>query len=309
MIPPHGPTSTARIAPMRPGRLGRREALWGYLLIAPMMLGFAVFFVLALLASLGISLTRWDLFTPPEWRGLGNYALLLRDGLFRMTLRNTVLITLLYVPLRVGVALALALALNARIHLRGLFRVIYFLPVLTVPVASATVWKWLYDPGFGLINGALGLLGLPRPAWLADTRTALPAVVFVLVWNIVGRDMVIFVAGLQNIPRDYYEAAQIDGAGRWRLFRHLTLPLLTPTTFFALVVAIMDALKVFDIVYVMTQGGPANTTRTIVYYVYEEAFRNFRMGYAAAMTWVLFVLILIFTRLQFRLQNRWVHYG
>lgn len=301
-------TAVARPRRNRKSRLSHSEALWGYLFVAPIMLGFAVFFAFAIVASVGIGLTRWDIFTEPQWVGLQNYANLMRDPLFWATIRNTALLALMYIPLRVGLALALALALNSQIRLRGLWRAIFFLPVLTVPVASAAVWKWLYDPTFGLINTGLGMLGLPKPAWLSDVATALPAVVVVLAWSIVGRDMVIFIAGLQGIPREYYEAAQIDGAGRARIFRHITLPLLTPTTFFIVVISIMDALKVFDVVYVMTQGGPADSTRTIVYYVYDEAFRNFRMGYASAMTWILFLLILGFTLIQFALQRRWVHY-
>jgi len=292
----------------RRSRLMRSEALWGYLLIAPIMLGFAVFFVWPIVASAGISLTRWDIFTPPKWVGLDNYANLARDPLFWKTIRNTGLIALIYVPLRVGLAMALALTLNSQVRFRGLWRAIFFLPVLTVPVASAAVWKWIYDPTYGLLNVVLGVLGLDKQPWLSDVTTAMPAVVVVLVWIIVGRDMVIYIAGLQSIPREYYEAAEIDGAGRARMFRHITLPLLTPTTFFVAVISIMDALKVFDVVYMMTQGGPADSTRTIVYYVYDEAFRNFRMGYASAMTWILFLLILGFTLIQFRLQRRWVHY-
>ncbi len=303
-----GTDATTRAA-ARPGRLQRREALWGYLLIAPMMLGFGVFSLLALLASFVIGLTEWNILTPPQWVGLNNYLRLFQDRLFLQTLWNTARLTLLYVPFALAISLGLALALNARIRFRPIYRAVYFLPVLTMPVASAVVWRWLYDPFYGPINGAFGQVGLPQPAWLADTTTALPAIVVVLIWNSVGRDMVIFLAGLQNIPRDYYEAAQIDGAGRWHQFRHVTLPLLTPTTFFLLVTSIISSLQVFDVVYVMTQGGPSNSTQTIVYYVYEEAFRNFRMGYATAMAVVLFVIVLIFTLLQFRLQRRWVHYS
>jgi multiple sugar transport system permease protein len=183
------------------------------------------------------------------------------------------------------------------------------MPVLTMPVATATIWKWMFDPGFGPINAQLGRLGLPQPEWLNYPQTAVIAVTVVLLWSGVGYDMVIFLAGLQNIPREYYEAAQIDGASAFRQFRDITLPLLTPTTFFLTVVAIIGSLQVFDLVYVMTRVGNVNRFPTIVYYIYEEGFQNFRMGYAVTVAWVLLLIILVFTLLQFRLQRRWVHYA
>ena len=287
----------------------RSQALWGYLLVAPMMLGFTVFFLIALAASLVLSLTDWDVLTRPQWVGLDNYVRLFRDEAFLTAMRNTVGLTIPNVVFRLAIALGLALALNSRIRFRALYRTIFFMPVLTMPVAVATIWKWLYDPTFGPINYMLGQFGLPRPEWLAHPGTALIAVVIVLLWSGVGYDMIIFLAGLQSIPRDYYEAAQIDGAGSWRQFRDITLPLLTPTTFFLLVIAIIGSLQVFDLVYVMTQVGSSNRFPTIVYYVYEEGFRNFRMGYAITIAWVLLFIILVFTVLQFRLQRRWVHYA
>ena len=298
---------TPRVAGRSPH--ARSQALWGYLLVAPMMLGFTVFFLIALAASLVLSLTDWDVLTRPKWVGLDNYVRLFRDEAFLTAMQNTVGLTIPNVVLRLAIALGLALALNSQIRFRALYRTIFFMPVLTMPVAVATIWKWLYDPTFGPINYMLGQFGLPRPEWLAHPGTALIAVVIVLLWSGVGYDMIIFLAGLQSIPRDYYEAAQIDGAGSWRQFRDITLPLLTPTTFFLLVIAIIGSLQVFDLVYVMTQVGSSNRFPTIVYYVYEEGFRNFRMGYAITIAWVLLFIILVFTVLQFRLQRRWVHYA
>ena len=293
------------------GRPTRGQALWGYALVAPMMLGFALFFLVALAAALALSLTDWNLLERPGWVGLENYAQLFRDDAFLASMRNTILLTVPHVVLRIGLALALALALNSNIRFRGFYRALFFLPVLTMPVAIATVWRWLYDPSFGPINYGLGRLGLPQPAWLAEPGSALVAVLVVLLWSGVGYDMVIFLAGLQGVPRDYYEAAQLDGAGTWRQFRDITFPLLTPTTFFLLIIAIINSLQVFDLVYVMTQieNTSSNTFPTIVYYIYDEAFRNQRMGYATAMAWVLLLILLVFTLLQFRLQRRWVHYS
>jgi multiple sugar transport system permease protein len=183
------------------------------------------------------------------------------------------------------------------------------MPVITMPVAIATIWKWLYNPAFGPINGALAALGLGRPEWLSEPRTAVIAVVIVLLWSGVGYDMIIFLAGLQAIPKDYYDAAEIDGASAWQRFRDVTLPLLTPTTFFLLVIDMIASLQVFDLVYVMTRIDQTNQLPTVVYYIYEEGFRNFRMGYAITVAWVLLAIILVFTLIQFRLQRRWVHYS
>jgi multiple sugar transport system permease protein len=293
---------------IRQKRRARSEALWAYCLIAPMMLGFVVFFLFSLVVSLGISMTNWSILKAPEWVGLANYRRLLTDELFLKTLKNTLSFALLNVSLGTAISLGLALALSSRTRLRGFYRTIYFMPVLTMPVASATIWKWLYDPGYGPINGLLSAVGLHKVNWLSEPGTAMLAVVIMLIWGGAGYGMVIFLAGLENIPRVYYEAAEIDGAGRLARFRYITLPLLTPTLFFIIVTSIIGSLQVFEPFYVMTKGGPSNTTRTIVYYIYDDAFRNARMGYATAMAWVLVLITISFTLLQFRLQKRWVHY-
>jgi multiple sugar transport system permease protein len=287
----------------------RGQTMWGYLMIAPMMTGFAIFFLFALIASLALSLTDWDALSAPRWVGFGNYAKLPQDEVFLGAMRNTAALTIPNVALRLLLSLLIAVALNSRIRFRAFYRTLFFMPVLTMPVATATIWKWMFDPGFGPINAQLGRLGLPQPEWLNYPQTAVIAVTVVLLWSGVGYDMVIFLAGLQNIPREYYEAAQIDGASAFRQFRDITLPLLTPTTFFLTVVAIIGSLQVFDLVYVMTRVGNVNRFPTIVYYIYEEGFQNFRMGYAVTVAWVLLLIILVFTLLQFRLQRRWVHYA
>ncbi len=303
--------SQEALTTQRPRRSSRTrgQMLWGYLMIAPMMTGFAIFFLFALVASLALSLTDWDALSPPRWVGFSNYARLPQDEAFLGALRNTAMLTVPNVALRLLLSLLIAIALNSRIRFRAFYRTIFFMPVLTMPVATATIWKWLFDPGFGPINAQLGRLGLPQPEWLNHPETAVIAVVVVLLWSGVGYDMVIFLAGLQNIPREYYEAAQIDGASGFRQFRDITLPLLTPTTFFLTVVAIIGSLQVFDLVYVMARVGNINRFPTIVYYIYEEGFQNFRMGYAVTVAWVLLLIIMVFTLLQFRLQRRWVHYS
>ena len=298
-------------AERRSWRNGRTadQTRWGYIMIAPMMIGFAIFFVIALVASLYLSFTDWKVIASPNWVGLQNYLKLPQDKTFMEALRNTAMLTVPNVVLRLLFSMLLAIALNTKIRFRAFYRMLFFMPVLTMPVAIATIWKWLFDPGFGPINAQLGRMGLPKPEWLNQPQTAAIAVVIVLLWSGVGYDMIIFLAGLQNIPREYYEAAQIDGAGTFRQFRDITLPLLTPTTFFLSVVAIIGSLQVFDLVYVMTRVGNINRFPTIVYYIYEEGFTNFRMGYAVSIAWVLLVIIMIFTIIQFRLQRRWVHYA
>jgi multiple sugar transport system permease protein len=287
----------------------RGQTMWGYLLIAPMMTGFSIFFLFALVVSLGLSMTNWEVLTAPQWVGLSNYAKLPQDAEFLTALRNTAMLAIPNVILRLTFSLCIALALNSRIRFRAFYRAIFFMPVLTMPVATATIWKWLFDPQFGPINAQLSRFGLPQPEWLNHPETAIIAVVIVLLWSGVGYDMVIYLAGLQSIPREYYEAAQIDGASAVRQFRDITLPLLTPTTFFLMVIAIIGSLQVFDLVFIMARVGNTNRFPTIVYYIYQEGFQNFRMGYAITVAWVLLLVILVFTLLQFRLQRRWVHYA
>jgi multiple sugar transport system permease protein len=302
-------TTTQAPPPPRFGRRARNEAAWGYALIAPVMLGFAVFFLIALGASLYLSLTQWDMLTSPVYVGLDNYRTVLRDPEFRTALFNTVAITIPHIILRLVFALALALALNSNLRYRAFYRILFFLPVLTMPVAIGTIWKWLYDPAFGPINSFLRRIGVAQPEWLSQPRWAIVAVVIVLLWSGVGYDMIIYLAGLQAIPRDYYEAASLDGAGPWQRFRDITLPLLTPTIFFLSVIGVIYSLQVFDLVYVMTRIDQTNTLPTVVYYIYEEGFRNFRMGYAITVAWVLLAMILVFTIIQFRWQRKWVHYS
>lgn len=299
---------TKRTARFRLNSRQRQEAWWGYALIAPMMIGFLIFFVIALAASFVLSFSRWDMLSSPVWIGLDNYRNLFGDANFRTALINTFAIAIPNVLFRILFALGLAVALNSKIAFRTFYRVLYFLPVMTMPVATATMWKWLYDPAFGPINGFLRKLGLPGPDWLLHPKTAVVAVVIVLLWSGIGYDMIIFLAGLQAIPRDYYDAAAIDGASGWQQFRDITVPLLTPTTFFLLVIAVISSLQVFDLVYVMTRLDQSNRLPTLVYYVYDEGFRNFRMGYAITVAWALLAIILVFTLIQFRLQRRWVSY-
>lgn len=290
--------------------LRAREAIAGYLFLLPNIIGFLIFTVLAVVASAAISLTNWDLLSAAEFVGLENYrTLLFDDPLFRTVLWNTFFFTIGSVPASIVIALGLALALNTGIRALPWLRAAYFLPVITATVVVALIWRWFYNPDFGVLNHLLYQLGVDNPPnWLATQTWAMPAVITVAVWKQVGYNMVIFLAGLQAIPRDLYEAAAIDGAGRWQRFWHITLPLLTPTTFFILVISVIGSLQAFDAILILTDGGPANATRTIVYHIWQQAFVYLEMGYAAAVSWILFFVIFLFTLLQWRLQQRWVHY-
>lgn len=284
------------------------ETRWGYGLIAPMMIGFAIFFLIALGASFVLSFTKWDLLNAPEFNGLANYRRVFSDPKFHTALFNTFAIAIPHVILRISIALGLAVALNSKIAFRTFYRIIFFLPVVTMPVAIATIWKWIFDPKFGPVNGVLSQFGIDGPSWLFNQGTAIFAVIIVLLWSGVGYDMIIFLAGLQSIPKDYYEASSLDGASGWQQFRDITVPLLTPTTFFLSVIAVISSLQVFDLVYVMTRLDSSNRLPTLVYYIYNQGFEESRMGYAIAVAWVLLAMILVFTVIQFRLQRRWVHY-
>ena len=291
----------------RQGSLLRREALDGYIFILPWIIGFVVFIAGPMVASFLISFMRWEIVTPPAWVGVEQYRKLFNDSRFYLSLYNTAYYVFIGVPLHLLLALLAAMAMN--LNLRGIrfYRTIYFIPSITPVVASSQLWLWIFNPEFGLANAALTALGLPRLFWLQDPALAKAAFIIMSFWSI-GGQMVILLAGLKGIPRTLYEAAEIDGAGRWASFRHITLPMLSPAIFFNLILAIIGAFQVFTQSYIITGGGPENATLFYVLYLYRMAFENFQMGYASAMAWVLFLIILLFTFVQFRLSDRWVFY-
>jgi multiple sugar transport system permease protein len=285
-----------------------REAAVGYSFLGLPLLGYLAFTILPVLGAFYIGLLRWDLLTEPRFIGLDNFARLASDAKFFNALRNTALFCLGSVPLAVGAGLALALLMNHRLPGIRVFRSIYYVPYVTSWVAVALVWSWLFDRDYGLLNFALRLFGIGGPAWLHDPGWALPSVIVVFAWKWMGFYALILLAGLQSIPRSLYEAASIDGAGAWARFRNITLPLLSPATFFVLVTALINALNVFDPIVVMTQGGPNDATQTLVKYVVDNAFQFFQIGYASAVAAVTFLLILALTLGQNWLQRIWVHY-
>lgn len=292
----------------------RREIIAAFFFLLPNVIGFLVFMAGPLLTSLGISFVEWNLLTPPKWLGLDNYIELLTDDDFWSSLRATLYYMAGSVPLGVALALVLALALNQKIRGITIYRTIYFIPVVSSLIAVALMWRWMYNPTSGILNYMLNevfdFFNLPitAPDWLQSRVWAMPAIILMSVWKGLGYNMVLFLAGLQGIPRHLYEAAEIDGASDWYQFRHITLPLLTPTTFFIVIISLIGSFQVFEQAYIMTQGGPARATVTTVYYIYENGFQWYRMGYASAVAWVLFALILLVTLIQWKYQDRWVFY-
>jgi multiple sugar transport system permease protein len=279
----------------------KRGSLSPFLYLAPFLLFFIVFEIYPIFQGLYVSLTRWDLATPPRFIGLANYAGLLKDTLFWTALRNTSLFVALNAPLAVVVPLSLALLVNEPIHGRAIFRSAFSTPLMISVATVGVLWQWFYNPAFGLINYYLGLVGLPGQNWLSQTGWAMIAVVVTTVWWTSGFNMILFLAGLQDIPEHLYDAAKIDGAGGWGLFRYVTLPGLRATLLFVGVTTIIGSFRVFGQVFVMTNGGPFDSTRTIVQHIYESGFRYFKMGVASSVAWVLFGIVLVFTFIQFRL--------
>lgn len=284
---------------------GLKRNLTYTIFLGPSLVGVSVFLLGPIIASLGLSFTSWDLLTPPRFIGLGNFQRLWRDPEFWSSLSHTLTFLAGYIPLVMVLGLSVAVALNSQLPGRSFFRAIYFLPVVTSWVAVALIWTWLLNPAYGLINNLLDLVGITGPAWLFDPQWAMPAVILTSAWKDTGFVMTILLAGLQGIPRELYEAASIDGANGRRQLLHITLPLLMPALFFALSISLINSFQVFDQVYVMTGGGPAGATTVLVERIVKNAFTFSQMGYASAMSWVLFVLIFITTLIFSRLQRRW----
>jgi multiple sugar transport system permease protein len=288
--------------------LARRQAITGYLFVAPAMIIFFVFTLLPVAIALYLSFTNYDVFTKMDWIGAGNYQDVFDDEYFWRALQNTAVYTVVSVPLAMAIGLALAVLLNQKLRGLGLYRTIYYVPVVTSMVAVAMIWLQLFDPLYGVVSSAFDAIGIKGIDWLGDPRLAMPSVIVVSVWKVIGWNMLIYLAGLQGIPEYLREAAAIDGANRWQTFSRITLPLLQPTTFFIFVTSVIGAFQVFDVVYVMTGGGPANATTTLVHQIYNAAFKSFDMGYAAAMSFVLFGIILVVSLVSMRVTRGEVAY-
>jgi multiple sugar transport system permease protein len=293
------------------GPLAWHEARWGLFFISPWIVGFLIFQLGPMLASLYFSFTEYNVLRPPKWIGLENYRYMFDgDPRFWQSVRVTFYYVVLRVPPTVIGALICAIMLNQAIRARVVYRTIFFIPSITPAVAAILVWTWVLDAHYGLLNYLLSLIGITGPSWLGDPRWAVPSLVLLGVWgSIGGTSAVIFLSALQEIPVSYYEAAKVDGANWFQLQRFITVPLLTPAIFFVLVLTIIGTFQTFTAAYVGTNGGPAYATYFYVLHLYQQAFRSLQMGYSSALAWVLVVILLIFTWIQFKGSEKWVHYG
>ncbi|MGQ9632216.1 MAG: carbohydrate ABC transporter permease [bacterium] len=288
----------------------RKEALSGYLYISPWIVGFLIFTAGPMIASIYYSLCDYQLLLPPKWIGASNYIrLLTSDPLFWKSLWNTTYYTVGSIILGVLGSLLLAVLLNHRIRGETIYRAMFYLPTLTPAVAMAILWGWLFNTEFGLINDTLAKVGVQGPAWLYSTEWVIPAFIIMSLWSIGGARMIILLAGLQGIPQELYDAAEVDGANWWAKFRYVTFPLLSPSIFFVFITGIIGSFQIFTTSYIMTGGGPANASLFYVLHLYRNAFEYFKMGYASALAWILFIIIVSFTLIQFKLAGRWVYYG
>ncbi|NMP08862.1 carbohydrate ABC transporter permease [Paenibacillus polymyxa] len=286
----------------------KHQALWGYLFIGPQFLGLLCFSLLPLLYAFYLSFVNWDGFGVPLFVGLDNFKGQLSDPDFWKALINTVYYMVLVIPVGIVLALLVAIVLN-KVKGREIYRLFFYMPVVTSSVSVGVIWMWILNGEFGILNHLLRAIGIAGPMWLTDTHWVIPSIALLSIWLGLGYNMVIFLAGLQGISKSYYEAAEIDGASKFQQLRYITLPLLSPTTFFVTIMMVISSFQVFDQAFVMTNGGPAKASYTLVYHIYDQAFIDFTMGESAAAAMILFVIILIFTLLQFKMQKRWVHYG
>lgn len=282
-------------------RRKRREIVTGYSFLLPDFLGLLIFVIGPIIYALYLSFHDWNALSPKSWAGFSNYRKLWRDPQFWSSLRITAIYTLAYVPILFSVSLGLAVLLHRRLPLMEFFRTIFFVPVVLSLVVSSLMWKYIFDEQVGLLNYLLQIVGIQPQPWLGSVELALPAIIVVSVWIQMGYFMVIFLAGLQDIPGLYYDAAKIDGASGWQTFWRITFPLLKPTSLFVVVIILINSFQVFDQIWVMTKGGPASATEVTVIYIYQQAFQFLNLGYASAIAFVLFIIILVFSLLQFRL--------
>ncbi len=293
--------------PRRQISLRTREAIDAYVFMSPAILGLLLFTVGPMVASLFLSFTQYDMLGSAQWIGLQNYRDLFSDPLFWKSLRVSAIYSLVSVPAQLVLALMVAVLLNQKMRGVYIFRSIFYLPTVISGVAVAMLWRWIFNPEFGVINTLLEKIGIQGPGWLTSETWALPALIITSLWGI-GGTMLIYLAGLQGIPQELYEAAEIDGAGRFQRFRRLTIPLISHVTFFNLVLGIIGALQVFTDAFVMTGGGPNNSTLFLAVYLYRSAFQYLKMGYAAAVAWVMFLIVMVLTLLVFKSSPFWTFY-
>ncbi len=293
----------------RPFRAEAREAVAGFLFSLPVILGLVIWVIIPMIAVALISLTDWNVLTTPHWVGIRNYVKLFTTDIYFW---NSLKVTVYYVALNTAgitlYSLVLALLLNQKIRGRGIYRSIFYVPTIVPIVASSALWLWLYNPDFGLFNQILQAVGLRRSLWLASQTTVVPSIVLMSVWGGAGNTLVIFLAALQGVPRQLLEAVEMDGGNWWHRFRAITLPMISPVTFFNVVTGLINSFTVFTQSYVMTQGGPNNASLFYVYLLYREGFQRNNLGGASALSWVLIIIVSLLSLLIFRMSRRWIYY-
>jgi len=290
-------------------KFNKQQAVFGILFMMPWFIGFIVFGLYPMIMSIYYSLCRYDVLRIPQFIGFGNYEkLIFEDPYFWTSISNTLVYTVLRVPLCIIGSLLLAVLVNNAVRGVKFFRTIYFIPSIVTGVVLSVVWLWMFNPQFGLLNSFLAYVGIPGPLWLLDPNWSKPSMVLMSVWSIGGGRMLVFLAALQGIPKHLYEAVDLDGGGWWAKFKNVTIPMLSPVIFLWSVLEIIFSLQVFVEAYIMTQGGPLNSTMFYNLYLYNKAFNDFEMGYASALAWLLLIISLIITVIQFRLSKRWVYY-
>ncbi len=294
--------------PRRTRKQGLMKKIEPYLYLLPSFIVFSLFTYVPLIITVYMSFTNWDMILTPKFVGLKNYIRMFSDKNFRIALKNTAVFTLGIVPTQMGLALLSAVLLNSKIKLRNLFRGIFFLPVIVPITVAATVWMFIFSPSYGILNYLLGKIGIEAIGWLSDPKTALPSLMILAVWQNFGYYTVIFLSGLQSIPGDLLEAAELDGANNWQRFWKITFPLLGPSTFLVMIMSIIGGFQVYQTVVLTTEGGPAGSTNVIVYQIYRTAFEYLKMGYASAMAVFLFILLFALTLIQFKFVGKKVHY-
>ena len=291
----------------RRSSLARQEAIYGLLFVTPWILGFLLWIAGPMLFSFVLVFTDWKILSTPTFIGLGNLVTLVHDKFVGIALFNTAYYTLIHVPLNLIVALGLAMLLNQRVRAMGWFRTLFYLPSVTPTVAYVVVWIWILNPDYGLLNLLLRQIGIQGPNWLGDPDWSKPSLILLNLWGF-GSVALVFLAALQGVPETLYEAAALDGAGRWGKFRHVTLAMISPAILFNLVIGIINSFQIFTAAFVATNGGPVNSTLFLVLYLYNAGFRNFQMGYASTIAWLLFLIVLALTGIQFVGSRRWVFY-
>lgn len=280
------------------------DTKWAVCMLGPNIIGFMMFTIIPVISTFLLSFTNYDLITPIEFIGFKNYIEMANDPIVWQVLLNTALYTVMTVPIGMCISLLLAIVLDQNIGFRRFYRAAYFLPSITSMVVVAIVWQWIYNPEYGLLNYGLSFLNLAGLKWLSSSNTSLLSIAIVGIWKSAGYNMIIFLAGLQSISTVYYEASELDGASKLQQFRYITLPMLKPTTFFIFVMAIISSFQVFDQVMLMTSGGPGRSSSVLVHYLYQNAFQYFRMGYACAIAYLLFAVVLIITACNLRMEKR-----